>query len=95
MQGSCKEQLKQQFRNGRRGSGKRLISTVEADKNQAGAAVRPNGRCVPEDDIDTDEYTHNVEKLRNEHEKGTPQHKNIRSVENLEDSTGSSRIAQV
>ena len=92
MQGSWKEQLKQQFRNGRRGSGKRLISTVEADKNQAGA---PNRRCVPEDDTDTDEYTHNVEKLRNEHDKETPQHKKIRSVENLEDSSGSSRIAQV
>ena len=87
IQGSWKEQLKQKFRNGRRGSGhgKRPISTVEADKeNQAGAAVRPSKkrRCVtvPEDDLDTDKYTHNVEKLRNEYEKDEPRLKRVRSL---------------
>lgn len=71
------------FRNGRRGSGKRPISTVEADKeNQADAAARPNKRrmCVPEDEVDTDKYTHGVEKLRKEHEKDEPRQKKIRSL---------------
>ena len=37
-------------------------------------------RCVTEDEIDSDKYTHYVEKLKNEYDKDEPRLKKVRSL---------------
>ena len=75
--GSWKEQLKQKFRNGCRGSGKCPISTDDRDKENQG---KYNSETEEKDEVCCIDYTHYVEKLINEYDKDEPCLKKVRSL---------------